>query len=461
MRKSGLTGDEAYALSKHGKTTEDLGLLKKELSQLKEDLANIIDYNYSNIFDKNISFTDGKWMGTDGNINTNSAYSMSDYFEVDENKSVVISINANVSYRAFINFFDKNKVRLGVGVCVGSVDGTYTFTTPLNTKYLVLSTKTEDIPKIKLQYGTVPTSFSNHGEIVLNKNVRNVQPIRIYVDKNGNGDYTEISTAINSIKDSSIYNPYEIYILGGIYDIIAELGYRNYVNSITDKNDSMRGVTVPPYVDLIGIGTVKIDCTIPSVYDYNNNAISTISAMNFKNGNNRVKNISFSAKNCRYAVHSESSGLIPDYYLEFENCQFVHNGNDDYISAHSDVWQSCYGLGMGVSSGAKIDFKNCYFRGKGRAGITVHDNNNFARGAIVSFYGCEFDSNVSTKARVSTYGTGTKINKMCFVGCTISELSIVNEEGKTANRWNVFGGGNSANLIESEQTSVPITHTFN
>ena len=29
MRKSGLTGDEAYALSKHGKTTEDLGPLKK------------------------------------------------------------------------------------------------------------------------------------------------------------------------------------------------------------------------------------------------------------------------------------------------------------------------------------------------------------------------------------------------------------------------------------------------
>lgn len=37
MRKSGLTGDEAYILSKHGETTEDLGPLKKELSLLKED----------------------------------------------------------------------------------------------------------------------------------------------------------------------------------------------------------------------------------------------------------------------------------------------------------------------------------------------------------------------------------------------------------------------------------------
>lgn len=31
MRKSGLTGDEAYILSKHGETTEDLGPLKKKL----------------------------------------------------------------------------------------------------------------------------------------------------------------------------------------------------------------------------------------------------------------------------------------------------------------------------------------------------------------------------------------------------------------------------------------------
>lgn len=43
MRKSGLTGDEAYILSKHGKATEDLGPLKKEISLLKEDLANVAD----------------------------------------------------------------------------------------------------------------------------------------------------------------------------------------------------------------------------------------------------------------------------------------------------------------------------------------------------------------------------------------------------------------------------------
>jgi hypothetical protein len=43
MRKSGLTGDEAYILAKHGKTTEDLGPLKKEINKLKEDLTSKAD----------------------------------------------------------------------------------------------------------------------------------------------------------------------------------------------------------------------------------------------------------------------------------------------------------------------------------------------------------------------------------------------------------------------------------
>lgn len=47
MRKSGLTGDEAYILAKHGETTEDLGPLKKEIGLIKEDLSNKITKFYA------------------------------------------------------------------------------------------------------------------------------------------------------------------------------------------------------------------------------------------------------------------------------------------------------------------------------------------------------------------------------------------------------------------------------
>lgn len=53
MRKSGLTGDEAYVLAKHGKTTEDLGPLKKEIGLIKEDLSNLSSSKISKFYATN------------------------------------------------------------------------------------------------------------------------------------------------------------------------------------------------------------------------------------------------------------------------------------------------------------------------------------------------------------------------------------------------------------------------
>ena len=53
MRKSGLTGDEAYILSKHEKTTEDLGPLKKEIGLPKEDLGNLSSSKISKFYATN------------------------------------------------------------------------------------------------------------------------------------------------------------------------------------------------------------------------------------------------------------------------------------------------------------------------------------------------------------------------------------------------------------------------
>lgn len=57
MRKSGLTGDEAYILSKHGKTTEDLGPLKKEIGLLKEDIDNLNDKKITKFYASNLGET--------------------------------------------------------------------------------------------------------------------------------------------------------------------------------------------------------------------------------------------------------------------------------------------------------------------------------------------------------------------------------------------------------------------
>ena len=83
MRKSGLTGDEAYVLSKHGKTAEDLGPLKKEIGLLREDLdyestmikdeMNDFLVKSNNLFNKE-SVSDGFYSGNTGKLSINSAY---------------------------------------------------------------------------------------------------------------------------------------------------------------------------------------------------------------------------------------------------------------------------------------------------------------------------------------------------------------------------------------------------
>jgi hypothetical protein len=57
MRKSGLTGDEAYILSKHGETTEELGPLKKEIGLLKEDIDNLNDKKITKFYASNLEET--------------------------------------------------------------------------------------------------------------------------------------------------------------------------------------------------------------------------------------------------------------------------------------------------------------------------------------------------------------------------------------------------------------------
>lgn len=57
MRKSGLTGDEAYILSKHGGTTGDLGPLKKEIGLIKEDIDNLNDKKITKFYASNLGET--------------------------------------------------------------------------------------------------------------------------------------------------------------------------------------------------------------------------------------------------------------------------------------------------------------------------------------------------------------------------------------------------------------------
>lgn len=117
MRKSGLTGDEAYILAKHGKTTEDLGPLKKEIGLIKEDLDNIengIYYLTDNIIDNNKIIKGKRPYGYNGNQNINSPYINSEdwvvfgIFELEQGTSYiyVYNLDKNVHINAIADIYN-------------------------------------------------------------------------------------------------------------------------------------------------------------------------------------------------------------------------------------------------------------------------------------------------------------------------------------------------------------------
>lgn len=125
MRKSGLTGDEAYILAKHVKTTEDLGPLKKEIGKLKEDLSNKITKFYaSNLGETHITDSD------DGKIQDMMLYGKSsqDGTPTTDNPVEIKSVvnpTVKVCGKNLLNATLQTITLNGV-TCINNGDGTYT-----------------------------------------------------------------------------------------------------------------------------------------------------------------------------------------------------------------------------------------------------------------------------------------------------------------------------------------------
>lgn len=139
MRKSGLTGDEAYVLSKHEGTTEDLGPLKKEISLIKEDIDN---FPFQLIKSKNefnsesIDNQDGKSLSNVGAIIDDSNYSVSHKIKCQYGDTVYLSrrISDISDERQFVTVwnicaYDSSDKFLGI-----STKGSYAV--PPNTDYV-------------------------------------------------------------------------------------------------------------------------------------------------------------------------------------------------------------------------------------------------------------------------------------------------------------------------------------
>lgn len=139
---------------------------------------------------------------------------------------------------------------------------------------------------------------------------------------------------------------------------------------------------VPDGVTLTGIGSVTIAGELPAdVSTEISDNTSTIDL--FHNGN--LRNLTVTARNMRYPVHSDFSN--GNTIQKIENCRFIHYGNHEMYQYRlsnnvaspngvNDVFRAQSAWGGGAKAGDKRYFSNCYFESPVRA-FSVHNNVDF------------------------------------------------------------------------------------
>ena len=319
--------------------------------------------------------------------------------------------------------------------------------------------------EIKWSNYTEGSYQSSNGLTIPYKDIIDIpnQNINLHVKKDGNGDFTSLVDCIKSITDSSLKKQYNIYLYDD-HDIIKELGGQNYIESLPETADRT-SLYIPEYVNIIGVGLRVISGKIERTWNCNYNAIEAMSTLEIKKGNNKFKNLIITAQNMRYAVHDESNGSVPNNSVEWENCKFIHYGNDDFKDDNTGQWLSVCGYGSGISSGCIRKFNQCYFESNAFFPFSCHDNRYFKYGAYLYFNDCEFynkggNIKYSESAKLSTYGPGTVDNTAAFNNCILKNILVKNEiSSENLNRWRGKTCGNVTDYIAKSDKTVP--HVIN
>lgn len=191
--------------------------------------------------------------------------------------------------------------------------------------------------------------------------------IKKTIQKSG-GDFSTIASAFASNTDGNPFKWYEFTLL-------------------SDEIFDEMNLSCPPYTRLICNGTNMVwirGANPPSASDATITAQSTIN-IDTSSGDYEFINIKVTGRNCRYAIHDESSGVVTDKNHTLRNCHIEHYGNQDVIDYRvantlpaGSVWSVLSPYGYGSSSGIKLVHENCTFKSPTN-GWYVHNNTHFTK----------------------------------------------------------------------------------
>ena len=309
---------------------------------------------------------------------------------------------------------------------------------PTNTdKYVAYKQGNSWIPHNDYNY-SIPTKFTN---TVYGKRVN-----EIHVGNSGY-KFTSLKTAIETINDSNENNIYNVYIHNDI-DLYQEFGGDDWYRSLKQSDGYMRGLFLPDYVNLIGVGDVSISYLAPDNLATSTN-VQCVSTLNLSY-NNEIENLKIYGKNVRYVIHDETNNTFHNLKRKFKNCYIEHQGNK------SGTWSSMHTLGCGCGSNCYYEYENCKFVNT-VAPYLMHNNIDQKPTTIV-FNNCKFIG-WKDKGCVSLSGLNGTTNP-CYAIFNNCELS--GWIATTRDIWNVSGGGNTeCAYMTNQSTDNKIRVLFN
>lgn len=228
------------------------------------------------------------------------------------------------------------------------------------------------------------------------------------VKTDGTGNYLTPALANAAINNSSALNPYDVIIFQGVYTDTETI-----LKAFVTFRGQFRDVS-------------HLKGELPSSADDSHRTTSTL----WLQDSSGLKNLKITAKNMRYAVHDESSGVNVNAIHTVDNCYIEHYGNADMIAWRtanpgsgllvSNVWASARPYGYGAASGLVLNMSNTTLVSLIEA-FYVHSNQNFTKPNINNLSNCSIirKGSFGQVIMLESLGSG-QTDQLNMEGCSIS-----------------------------------------
>ena len=271
------------------------------------------------------------------------------------------------------------------------------------------------------------SGYTDYAWIVDNINIEWLNSKPVYYVGEGR-DFSTFTGMLTALANDSTEKT--VYVLPGEYDIFTEMGGAEYIASVAPSASELnwRDVchVVPPNTTIIGLGNVVLSWEPTAEQMVNETTAFLFSPLNVS-GNCHIENISVVAKNCRYVVHDETSGLAEYNGAKhfFKNCRFT-------------LLSGSYGFilyGAGHNKLMEVKFEDCVFDSQNSSMIwSTHDwTTAVNEQSTFTINNCVFTSTKSDPyVRFSSGDSVGRLDRVMFNNCYLQKIKFVTTSGSNA-----------------------------